>query len=320
MPARYEFKIVRRDGEERWLDFSAGAIEFGGRPAALGIAFDVTERKRAEEQIKSLAYHDALTGLPNRLLFNDRLSVAVAQAHRQRSGWPCSSSTSTASRSSTTPWATASGDRLLQAVAERLRGGRARGRHRGPAGRATSSSCSCPASGARTTSAKVAEKILESLKLPVPPRGPRAVRAPPASGISLYPEDGFDVETPGQERRHRDVPGQGAGARQLPALHPRHERDARWSGCGWRAACARRSPSGELVLHYQPLLDLTTGRVHGVEALLRWNHPERGLVLPRRVHAPRGDHQPHPAHRRLDAAHGLRAGARAWQEQGHPRR
>ncbi|HEU0093489.1 MAG TPA: PAS domain S-box protein, partial [Vicinamibacteria bacterium] len=78
VPARYEFKIERRDGEERWLDSSASSVEFGGRPAVLGIAFDVTERKRAEEQIKSLAYHDVLTGLPNRLLFNDRLNVAVA--------------------------------------------------------------------------------------------------------------------------------------------------------------------------------------------------------------------------------------------------
>src|SRR5260221_13067748 len=72
----------RREGGERGLASSASSVEFGGRPAVLGIAFDVTERKRAEEQIKSLAYHDVLTGLPNRLLFNDRLNVAVAQAHR----------------------------------------------------------------------------------------------------------------------------------------------------------------------------------------------------------------------------------------------
>src|SRR6185436_20986217 len=77
-----EFRIVRKDGTARWVEFSAGHTEADGRPALLGTAFDITARKEAEEQIKTLAYHDPLTGLPNRLLFNDRLTMAVAQAHR----------------------------------------------------------------------------------------------------------------------------------------------------------------------------------------------------------------------------------------------
>ena len=82
---------------------------------------DVTERKRAEEQIRYLAYHDSLTGLGNRLLFKERLEMAVAQARRNAAGAAaCSSSTSTTSSASTTRSATRVGDALLQGVADRL--------------------------------------------------------------------------------------------------------------------------------------------------------------------------------------------------------
>ncbi|NIN50481.1 MAG: PAS domain S-box protein, partial [Gemmatimonadales bacterium] len=74
VPLRYEVKLVTKDGDERWVDFTAGKVEFDGKPAVLGTAFDVTERKQAEETIKHLAYHDALTDLPNRTLFKDRLT------------------------------------------------------------------------------------------------------------------------------------------------------------------------------------------------------------------------------------------------------
>jgi PAS domain S-box-containing protein len=83
LPTRYEVRILRKDGEERWLDYSASVIEYGGKPAVMGTAFDVTERKRAEAQITNLAYHDTLTGLPNRLLLADRLTLALAQAARR---------------------------------------------------------------------------------------------------------------------------------------------------------------------------------------------------------------------------------------------
>ena len=190
MPARYEFKIVRRDGEERWLDFSTGAIEFGGRPAVLGIAFDVTERKRAEEQIKSLAYHDALTGLPNRLLFNDRLTVAVAQAHRQRTRLAVLFLDLDRFKVINDSLGHSLGDRLLQAVAERLQAGVREGDtvarlggdefilllpgHRARGGRRP----------------RWRRRSSTSLRLPFRLEG-RELFVTASIGISLYPEDGL---------------------------------------------------------------------------------------------------------------------------------
>ena len=176
VPARYEFKIERRDGEERWLDSSASSVEFGGRPAVLGIAFDVTERKRAEEQIKSLAYHDVAhrPAQPAPLQRPPR-TWRWPRPTASSSGWACSSSTSIASRSSTTRWATASGDRLLQAVAERLRGGRARGGHGGAPRRRRVH----PAPARHRARGRRREGGGEDPRVaapPLPPGGPRAVR------------------------------------------------------------------------------------------------------------------------------------------------
>ena len=80
VPSHYEFKVVTKAGEERWVQFSAGVTELEGRPAVLGTAFDITERKRAEDRLNHLAHYDFLTGLPNRILFYERLGTALSRA------------------------------------------------------------------------------------------------------------------------------------------------------------------------------------------------------------------------------------------------
>jgi diguanylate cyclase (GGDEF)-like protein/PAS domain S-box-containing protein len=81
LPSRYELKIRTKKGEERWLDITAGEAEFGEKPAGLGTAFDITERKRAEEEVRRLAVSDPLTGLANY-----RRLIEVLDAETKRSG------------------------------------------------------------------------------------------------------------------------------------------------------------------------------------------------------------------------------------------
>ena len=313
-PARHEFKIVRRDGDERWLDFSAGAIEYGGRPAALGIAFDVTERKRAEEQIKELAYHDALTGLPNRLLFNDRLSVAVAQAHRSASRLAILFLDLDRFKVINDSLGHSLGDRLLQEVAERLQAGVRQGDTVARLG-GDEFILLLPGIGRAEDAAKVAEKILETLKFPIRLED-RELFVTASVGISLYPEDGFDVESliKNADTAMYRAKEQGRDNFQL-YTHAMNETAV--ERLGLESSLRKALPGGQLVLHYQPLLDLVTGKVHGVEALLRWNHPDRGLVQPSEflnlaeitsLIVPMG-----PWTLRTACAR-----ARAWQEQGHP--
>ena len=236
-----------------WATRRRSSTRPAGRAAPSAPSLDITERKRAEEQIRSLAYHDSLTGLPNRLLFSDRLRGGGGPGPPPRdSAWPCCSWTWTASRSSTTRSGHSVGDRLIAEVATAPAHVRARGRHRGPAGRRRVHAAAARASTRSVDAAKVAEKVLEALRAPVPARRPRAVRH------RQHRHQPLSRGRPGrgdaaQERGHRDVPGQGAGARPLPALHPRHERDrpgaagpgeqpAQGPGPG-RAACCTTSRS-----------------------------------------------------------------------------
>src|SRR5260370_20931722 len=80
----YEECLRRRDGTFVWVLENETLIDSPEGPIIEGTLIDITERKRAEEQVRHLAFHDTLTGIPNRLLFNDRLDMAVVQAHRSQ--------------------------------------------------------------------------------------------------------------------------------------------------------------------------------------------------------------------------------------------
>jgi diguanylate cyclase (GGDEF)-like protein/PAS domain S-box-containing protein len=271
---------VVRDGEKMAtiLGYAAPLFDEGGRPrGAIGAYLDITERKRAEEQIKSLAYHDALTGLPNRRLFQDRLSVAVAQAHRSGQRLAVLYLDLDRFKPVNDSFGHSAGDRLIQDVAERLRTCLREGDTVARLG-GDEFTLLLPGVSQVVDVARVAEKVLDALRLPFQIEG-REIFATASIGISLYPEDGRDAETlvknadaamyrakhQGRDNYQLYAPALNATALERLAL----ENDL-------RHAFAK----GELVIHYQPVVDLATGRVQAMEALLRWRHPELGLLPP----------------------------------------
>ena len=277
VPSRHEVKIIRKDGETRWLDYSAGVIEFGAKPAVMGTAFDVTERKRAQAQITSLAYQDTLTGLPNRLLFADRLTLAVAQAHRRARRLGVLFLDVDRFKVINDSLGHSVGDRLLKALARRVAG---TVRDEDTVARLGGDEFILLLPDASTAEdvVNVAEKILEAVRKPV--RIDESELFVTASiGISLYPDDGTDPETLVKnadtamyraKEQGRDNVSVYAAAMNASALE-RLEMEN-----GFRKAIARE----ELVVYYQPILDLSNGRALGVEALLRWRRPEAGIVSP----------------------------------------
>ena len=288
-PVVADFRIVLPDASERVIH-SEGARgpRRRGPPLRLeGTAQDVTERRRAEEQIRFLAYHDGLTGLGNRRLFTERLRASIETRGGAARCSACCSSTSTTSSASTTRSATRSATSCC----------------------AASRAGSCTACARATRSGApdgVRERDLAPRRRRVHDPGrsdrrsagplaggradPRAARAPVRAG---RPRGGGrrehrhrGVAARRRRRRHAaaqrrlgDVPREGARPQPVPVLHRVDERRG--------AAPARVEQRlrtglarGELEVHYQPKLDLRTQQVAGFEALVRWRDPERGLVLP----------------------------------------
>jgi diguanylate cyclase (GGDEF)-like protein/PAS domain S-box-containing protein len=277
LPGSYEFQIVRKDGEVRWVQFSAGVIERDGEPAGLGTAFDITERKRAEEQIRSLAYLDPLTGLPNRLLFNDRVTVAVAQAHRNQQRLAVIFLDLDRFKVINDSLGHTIGDRLLREVAQRLLAGVREGDTVARLG-GDEFTLLLPGVLRAEDAAKIAEKLLEGLRQSFRLDG-RELFVTASVGISLYPDDGHDTETliKNADTAMYRAKEQGRDNYQLYT----HAMNATAvERLALENSLRKALAQGELLLYYQPLLDLGTGRVQGVEALLRWRHPERGLVPP----------------------------------------
>jgi diguanylate cyclase (GGDEF)-like protein/PAS domain S-box-containing protein len=271
--------LVRRDGVEAAIEDSAAPIHDrrGHVTGAVMVFHDVSTARAMSQKMSYLAQHDSLTDLPNRLLLNDRLGQAMALAHRHRHKLALLYMDVDRFKHINDSLGHEIGDRLLQSIALRLR-------------ECVRSSDTVSRQGgdefvvllSEVTHARdaavSAEKILLSLSTPHHVDA-HALHVTASIGIATYPDDGTDAET---LLKHADF-----------AMY--HAKDSGRNNCQFfRAdmnvrAVARQSVENDLrhalerrefVLHFQPKINLTTGAMTGVEALIRWRHPERGLVLP----------------------------------------
>ncbi len=271
---------VVRDGRAvaTIIGYAAPLFDEAKKPrGAIGASLDITERKRAEETVRSLAYHDTLTGLPNRLLFQDRLTLAVAQAHRHHKGLAVLFLDVDRFKVINDSLGHSVGDRLIREVAGRLRSCVREGDTVARLG-GDEFTLLLPDAGHAVDAAKIAKKVLEVIRTAFE-IDRRELFVTCSIGISLYPDDGRDAETlvKNADAAMYRAKEQGRDLYQLytPALNATAlERLALESSL--RKALAH----DELLLHYQPILDVATDRIHGLEALLRWRHPELGLVSP----------------------------------------
>jgi diguanylate cyclase (GGDEF)-like protein/PAS domain S-box-containing protein len=271
---RGETTGVRRDGSTFPQEISLTALDGGG---IVIVVRDVSERTYAEEQIKHLAYHDALTGLPNRLLFKDRLTVALSHAQRNGSRLAVLFLDLDRFKVINDSLGHNIGDQLLQALAARVQ---SCVRESDTVARLGGDEMTLllPNLNRSEDAAPVAQKILEAVRYPFHIEG-REFYITTSIGISLYPEDGLDAETliknadtamyqaKEQGRDNYQLFNAYINARALQRIALEH---------GLRRALA----NDELMVHYQPIFDLRTERISGMEALLRWNHPEMGPIPP----------------------------------------
>ena len=236
----------------------------------------VTRRLRGHlEEIEHQALHDGLTGLPNRDLFRRRIDEALAEAQQRRTGVSVLLLDLDRFKEINDTLGHQSGDLLLQALAKRLetliRDTDTVARLGGDEFAIVS-----PGAGDEGDAFVLAERIRAGLEAPFALAG-LTVEVEASVGIALYPDHGDDVEA---LIRHADVAMYNGKKTHRPMLYsPKddHYSSDRLALVGeLRRAIANR----ELVIHYQPRVELATGDVHAVEALVRWDHPERGLLSP----------------------------------------
>ena len=245
---------------------------------------DVTERKADERRIRHIALHDPLTGLPNRVLFHDRLAQALARARRTCAGGGAGEEQVAVMvldldgfKDVNDTLGHETGDRLLRAIAVCLgaviRASDTLARLGGDEFAVVQAGVLRPADAAT-----LADKLLFELAAPCALDG-ETFHVTASIGIALFPCDGADGEA---LLRHADLAlyrAKAQGRNRFAFFEPDMDAQAqarRRLERELRLALER----GEFVLHYQPQLDLGSGRFTGAEALVRWNHPERGLLLP----------------------------------------
>jgi diguanylate cyclase (GGDEF)-like protein len=260
------------------LAYATPLLDEAGRPrGAIACSLDITERKRAENEIRRLAYHDTLTGLPNRLLFNDHLELAVAQARRGGPGLAVLFLDVDRFKVVNDSLGHSRGDLLIRAIADRLKSAVRDGDTVARLG-GDEFIILAPGVEQAVDAARVAEKVLAVLREPLHLQG-QELFATASIGISVYPADGTEGETLVKNAdaamyRAKEL---GRDGYQLftPALN-----EVAVGRLELESKLRRAVSHGELELHYQPLADVSRGVIYGVEALLRWRHPDRGLLLP----------------------------------------
>jgi diguanylate cyclase (GGDEF)-like protein/PAS domain S-box-containing protein len=272
-----ELAAIRKDGVEIPIELSISSMRLGSEWHAVAMLRDITDRKQAEAQITRMATHDALTGLANRAVFVEQLQVAIARAHRGGLGLAVLYLDLDHFKDVNDTLGHPMGDILLQMVAKRLKESV---RETDTVARFGGDEFAVIATDIREPAdvAVLADKILKTIGEPFPING-NDVRTGTSVGIAVYDADSPDTEL---LLSHADVAlyrakSEGRGTYRYFTDSMDVEVRARVTmGAELREAIG----SGQLFLVYQPQVNVDTGGIVGVEALVRWRHPIRGVVSP----------------------------------------
>jgi diguanylate cyclase (GGDEF)-like protein len=245
--------------------------------SAAGTPVELGGSESAEGRLAHLAHHDQLTGLPNRPLFLDRLAQSLAKARRAQTGVAVLALDVDRFRVINDTHGQAVGDQLLQGIAERLRAMVRSGDTVARFG-ADELTLMLQFNVRAAEAAKVAQKIVEEIAVAFS-FGGEPLRATVSIGVGLYPADGEDVESllRSADRALLRAKETGGNGYQLctPAMNARAV-----ARLALESDLRRAVERHELELLYQPVVSFSSGLTVGMEALVRWQHPQRGLVPP----------------------------------------
>jgi diguanylate cyclase (GGDEF)-like protein len=280
-PLAVEREIHRtgRDAQVRDLEVRCSRVALVGQSLVLVSVRDVSDRKRAEAEMRHQAYHDPLTHLPNRLLFHEHVGAALARAEREAETVGVLVIDLDDFKVVNDTLGHDVGDQLLVMVGQRLigavRAGDIVARQGGDEFMILTPHLVPP-----ETAHTVAERVLSSLRDPFRLDG-RDLHVTASVGIALFPADGVDPST---LYRNADMAMYHAKHTDRGSwqLHDSEMNDRTSDLLELKAELAAALEKEELELHYQPIVEAVSGRIAALEALVRWNHPTRGFLAPSR--------------------------------------
>ena len=276
----FEFQAYRKDGDKMWLSANAKAVRSSGVAVRYdGTVEDITNRKVLEERVQFLAYYDALTGLPNRTLLQDRLSKALAGARRHREKVALVFLDLDRFKTINDSLGHSVGDLFLKEVAERLKKW---AREQDTVARLGGDEFVVVLTALKDTTdaAVAASRIMNAMAEEFAVQG-HVLTVTCSLGISIFPDHGTDNEAlvKNADAAMYSAKEQGGNNFQFFTQDMNVQAVERLTlESSLRGALERR----ELFLEYQPQVDLATGKIIGAEALVRWRHPELGLIPPNR--------------------------------------
>ncbi|HEX9198473.1 MAG TPA: EAL domain-containing protein [Acidobacteriaceae bacterium] len=275
----HEWTYVRKDGSRIWVNLAMTALKTeGGKIAGyLGIAFDITERKKLTEYVNHLAHHDQLTGLPNRVLLDDRMRQAIQRAKRNRHKVAVLMVDVDYFKRINDSLGHSAGDSLLDSIAKKLCS----------AVRQTDTVARMggdefvivmPEFRDEKDAERCAEAIIQKVSTPTM-LGNREVNVTVSVGLCIFPDCASDADS---LLKNADQALYEAKESGRNAFHVFNQSMvvATADKLEFEHDLRHALINGELSLHYQPQVSCITGDVIGVEALLRWTHPRRGSIPP----------------------------------------
>jgi len=267
----------RKDGTTYPVEVRLQLSRIGEASMFVAIIMDITERRAAEEQINFLAYHDELTQLPNRNLFLDRLQQAIFEADRNEHLVAVFFLDLDRFKTINDSLGHTVGDQVLIQAAKRLQSILRAG---DTISRLGGDEFSIVLSNIDNVMdcTLIAEKLLESMSKPLI-IGDRELVVTVSIGITIYPFDNAEIQGLLKNADMAMYHAKEAG-RANYQFYSSSMADRASERMGLEMNLRRALNENELVMHYQPILDLNSGEIVGVESLVRWMHPQRGLIGP----------------------------------------
>lgn len=279
LPENIDIRLIALDGRTVWVShlctpvYDEAGVQIGVRSTNL----DITQRKAFEDHIARMAYYDLLTGLPNRHLLSQELRRLIESARANEERFAVLFLDLDRFKQLNDSLGHALGDLLLEQVAQRLQplcvNGAIVGRYGGDEFVALA-----PALAQPSAAVTFARQILEAVEQPFSVDG-KELYLSGSIGIALYPYDGQDAETlirnanTATNKTKKDLQG------NVRLFSPELAQDAE-AFISIESRLRKALKENELVVHYQPIVEIANGRIVGLEALVRWQHPEKGLVPP----------------------------------------